>query len=153
MRWPSRWRFWNPAGHSVPRLDLAGAHQIDALWGKVSHGLEAACRRSGGDLTADYLWAECRSGRAFLVVVSSDTWITGASVYRFEQWTSGKVLRCLALYGTGMADWLPQLLSLLREMARAGGALRLVTEGRTGFARALPKVRVLRQVYEMDIEP
>jgi hypothetical protein len=130
---------------------LAGAHQVDGLWSQIADGLEHACRKTGGDLTAHYLWTECRSGRAFLVVVSAET-IIAASVWRFEQWTTGRKLRCLALYGVGMKDWLRPHRKLIEDLAKVGGATSLVTEGRKGFQRIFPAARVLRLLYEEPLQ-
>ena len=135
------------------RVELAGAHQIDGLWPAVAEGLERACQETGGDLTADYLWSECRAARAFLMLVIEDDSIAAASVWRFEKWTSGKKLRCLALYGKvgQMADWLDAHRKATIDMAKLGEATALVTEGRAGFARIFPEARVLRQLYEVAI--
>ena len=133
------------------RIELAGVHQVDAVWSAVAEGLEHACRKTGGDISADYLWGECRGGHAFLVVISRDNEILGASVWRFEKWTSGKKLRCLALYGKHICDWLEQHVEFTKAMAKAGDATALVTEGRRGFQRMFPKARVLRQLYEITL--
>jgi len=132
----------------LDRIEVAGVQQVDGLWGLVADGMERACRKTGGDLTSDYLWTECRSGRAFLVVVVRDTDIIAASVWRFEKWTTGRKLRCLALYGRHMRDWLGAHRKMIEQMARVGGATALVTEGRAGFQRVFPEARVLRQLYE-----
>lgn len=132
-------------------IALAGVHQVDGIWAQVADGLEHACRKTGGDLTADYLWSECRSGAAFLVVISREQELLGASIWRFEKWSSGKKLRCLALYGKHLCDWLQQHIEFTKAMASAGGATSLVTEGRRGFQRVFPKAKVLRQLYEVAL--
>ena len=133
------------------RVELAGAHQVDQIWKLVTDGLEHACRKTGGDMTADYLWSECRSGKAFLVIVTDAEKIAGASVWRFEAWTSGRKLRCLALYGRRAAEWLAPHELIIRDIAKAGGATALVTEGRAGWQRLYPKARVVRQLYEVEL--
>lgn len=131
------------------RVEVAGVHQVDSVWPLVADGLERACRATGGELTADYLWGECRAGRAFLLVVA-DIGIRAAAVLRFEQWSTGKKLRCLALYGTDMRDWLPQLTDAAKQLAKVGGATSLVSDGRKGWAR-LFNGKVLRQTYEVEL--
>lgn len=133
------------------RFSLAGCHEVDGIWPSVARGLEHACRKSGGDLTADYLWSECRSGRAFLCIVSDGPAICAASVWRFEKWSSGKKLKCLALYGQGMRGWLDGHRAFTVEMAKAGGASSIVTDGRAGWGRLYPEARILRQTYEVDV--
>lgn len=134
-----------------PSISLASVPEIDRVWGHVSDGLERACQRTGGSLTAHYLWSECRSGAAFLVVITGDDGLLGASVWRFEDWSSGRKLKCLALYGRRMRDWLEQHRTFSEQMARAGGATALVTEGRLGWQRVFPKARLLSQSYEVSL--
>ena len=133
------------------RVELAGSHQVDQIWKAVTYGLEHACRRTGGDLTADYLWSECRSGKAFLVIVTNEAEIVGASVWRFESWTSGRKLRCPALYGRRATEWLDPHEKVIRDIANAGGATALVTEGRKGWQRRYPKAKIVRQLYEVAL--
>lgn len=135
----------------APQLSLAGAHEVDRVWPAVAQGIEDSCRRTGGDLTGDYLWSECRAGRAFLVVIALHSEIIGASVWRFEKWTSGRKLRCLALYGRDIKSWLGEHQKFTENMARTGDATAIVTEGRVGWGRLFPKARVLRQLYEMEL--
>lgn len=132
-------------------VKLCGTYQVDGVWGAVSEGLERACRKTGGDINAHYLWSECRSGRAFLAVIMDGDQIKGASVWRFEDWSSGKKLRCLALYGVDLQSWLPEHMEFLSELAKAGGTTTLVSEGREGFAKLFPKARKLRTLYEVEL--
>ena len=102
-------------------------------------------------MTADYLWSECRSGKAFLVIVTQGKEILAASVWRFEAWSTGRKLRCLGMYGTKMKQWLEDHRAFTLSMARVGGATSLVTDGRLGWERIFPQARVLRQTYEIEI--
>ena len=102
-------------------------------------------------MTADYLWSECRSGKAFLVIVTQGKEILAASVWRFEAWSTGCKLRCLGMYGTKMKQWLEDHRAFTLEMARVGGATSLVTDGRLGWERIFPQARILRQTYEIEI--
>lgn len=134
---------------------LVGVHQVDGLWSQIAEGLEHACRKTGGDITAHYLWTECRAGRAFLVVATAPTKlgheIIAASVWRFEQWSSGRKLRCLSLYGRDMKSWLADHRKLTLEMAKTGGATALVTEGRPGWARVFREAKTLRVLLEEQL--
>ena len=130
-------------------IALAGTHQVDGLWPRVAEGLERACLATGGDMTAEYLWSECRSGRAFLVIIGD---CIGASVWRFEKWATGRKLRCLAVYGADMPSWLDDHRAMIEQMAKVGGATAIVAEGRTGWARLFPEAVVLRQLYEVVLK-
>lgn len=132
------------------RVELANCQQVDQLWPIISEGLEKACRRTGGDLTSDYLWSECRAGRAFLLIACDDDRIIAAGVFRFEAWTSGRKLRVLSLYGTRMSEWLQHGLSVVRQMMRVGNADGLVFEGRPGWSRKL-RARELRRLFEVTL--
>ncbi|MDP3971975.1 MAG: hypothetical protein Q8P61_03580 [Candidatus Nanopelagicales bacterium] len=132
-------------------IELAGVHQIDGVWPQVSDGFEKACRKTGGSLDAPYLWAETRAGRAFLIVVSEDSAVIAASVWRFENWASGRKLNCLALHGRAMTEWLQQHREFVTAMAKAGGATALVADGRVGWARTFPDAKLIRQTCEIQL--
>ena len=117
----------------------------------VAHGLEHACLKTGGDITSDYLWCECRAGHAYLFVVADGEQIIGASVWRFERWVSGRKYRCLCHYGTSMRDWADDMRDLVERAAKAGGATSLVMEGRRGWGRRYPEARMLRYTFEVDL--
>ena len=133
------------------RVELANCQQVDQVWPIISEGLEKACRRTGGDLTSDYLWSEARAGRAFLAIVSRDREILAASVWRFEVWSTGRKLKCLCLYGRDMRAWLGQHRQFTTAMARAGGATAIVAEGRKGWARLFGEAKELRRTYEVEL--
>lgn len=133
------------------RVDLVPVPLVDTVWAQITYGIEHACRKSGGDLTSDYLWSEARAGQAYLIAVTDGERIIGASVFRFEKWSSGRKFRCLAAYGERFVEWSEQAEQLARAIAKAGGATAIVTDGRAGWARRYPSARILRQTYEMDI--
>ena len=132
-------------GATIPEMDM--------VWSFVSEGLDKSCRRTGGDLTAPFLWAECRSGRAFLRVVVDPEQIGevfGASVWRFEDWTSGRKLRCLAMYGRDMQGWISMLERDIRELLKTGGGKAVVFDGRDGWLKVFPGSRRIKQTYEIE---
>jgi hypothetical protein len=133
------------------RVSLVSVPIVDTCWPMVTYGLEHACRKTGGDITSDYLWRECRAGEAYLFVVADGEQIIGASVWRFERWTSGRKYRCLCHYGERMADWADDMRTLVESAAKAGGATSLVMEGRVGWGRRYPETRLLRNTYEVDL--
>jgi len=133
------------------KVEVVPSRFIDTAWPEITAGIEAACRRSGGDIDSHYLWTECRSGRATLFLIVAED-IIGASVWRIERWSTGQVCRCLVLYGKHMIEWKNLHYEKASELARLGHAERLVTEGRTGFAKMFPAAKVLRQTYEMRLK-
>lgn len=121
---------------------------VDQVWPNIAEGMTKGCQRSGGDLSAGWLWTQCRSGNAFLFVAATETDVHGASIWQFETWPNGTRFRCLMAAGEGMADWFSDMRVKVEEVARHGGAAALVSDGRTGWERHLPKARKLRVVYE-----
>jgi hypothetical protein len=132
------------------RVEFVGPQLVDQIWQHVSDGLQHACLKTGGDIDSHYLWTECRSGRATLMVIADDK-IIGASVWRIDRWADGNVCRCLCLYGENMRGWLAQHVEKVKELAKLGHADRLVTEGRPGFERIFPQAKVLRKLYEVRL--
>lgn len=124
---------------------------VDAIWPRISEGLDKAIKRAGGDISPGYLWQECRGGRTFLLVAHEDDRVSGASVWRHETWQDGPAMRCLAMYGA--AGHFKELQAEGKRLANHCGADRIVFEGRKGWARSPLfdgfKVRELRVVYEI----
>lgn len=133
------------------RVTLVSVPLVDQVWPLITYGLEHACRKTGGDITSDYLWRLCRSGEAYLFVAADGEQVIGASVWQFQSWTSGKKFRCLCLYGERMSEWAEKKQELAKQVAKVGGATSIVTDGRLGWAKRYPKARVLRTTFEMDI--
>lgn len=107
--------------------------------------------KTGGDCTASDLWAQCRAGTAFLLVVHEDDEIIAASVWRTENWATGTKLRCLALYGRDMERWLSDKRKAVKSLMHQCGARSVVTEGRAGWAKLFPEARQLRVLYEAKL--
>jgi len=94
------------------------------------------------------LWVQCRNGSAFLLIAHDGDRIAGASIWTRQTWQSGRKLRCLALYGTNMTGWLPDMRALAMQLAKDNGCTSLVSDGRVGWTKIFPKAKVLRQLYE-----
>jgi hypothetical protein len=73
------------------------------------------------------------------------------SVWRLEHWPSGTVLRCLALGGERMADWIHSARGVANELAKQGKAGRIIAEGRKGWERYFRQARMLSQTYEIGV--
>jgi hypothetical protein len=125
--------------------------QVDLFWPMVGEGIAKAVEATGGDLTAGYLWQECRSGRAFLVISQEGARVECAWIFRFDTWASGVKLRCLAAWGENMDRWIEPMKAHVADMQRQGGANGVVSEGRDGWKRIFPKGRVIRTLFEVDL--
>ena len=129
-------------------ITLVPIHHVDQIWSAVGEGLHGACMKTGGDCTGSDLWQQCRAGTAFLIIAHDGEEIRGASVWRPETWATGAKLRCLALYGRKMSDWIPDMHNTAKQLANQCGADCLVSEGRAGWAKIFPQARQVRVLYE-----
>lgn len=132
-------------------ITLVSVDKIDHVWPHVREALEAACRRTGGDLTTATLWAGCRRSDNYLIVAHDGERIQAASVWKPENWSSGRKLRCLAVAGVGMKDWLQPMREEAAKLAKLLGATAFVADGRTGWQRTFPRARVVRVVLEEEL--
>lgn len=137
-------------------IAVVPTHQVDQVWGLIADGIESACQATGGDISAGDLWQQCRSGSAFLIVVHEGDDVLGASVWRFERWSSGPKLRCLALYGKNLIRWIGQLREVAIQIMNDCGAKSLVAEGLEKweplFRRLCPNAKRRWVLYEEEID-
>lgn len=130
------------------KVSLVPVPNIDAIWPFLRDGFHRSVMKTGGDIETGDLWVQCRAGVAFLLVAIEGEQVRGASIWRAETWQTGRKLRCLALYGTGMSDWIQDMKELAARVARECGATALVSEGRPGWVKIFPEAKVLRSLYE-----
>lgn len=133
------------------RIGIASNQEVDAVWPVIAARIQTACDRNGGDLSSGALWQMCRSGNAFLVLVMDDNEPIAALIMQFQNWSGKQVMRCLGIAGERMAEWLPLAKGCIEQMARDGGAVSFVSEGRDGWSRIFPTARKLRVTYEVDL--
>lgn len=133
------------------QVSLVPVGMVDQVWPGVVQGFARASDRSGGDMTVGDLWTVCRSGNAHLFVVHDPEKISAATVWRAELWRSGQKFRCLALYGKGMAEWMPELKRQVARVAADCGCTSLLAEGREGWTKIFPNAKRLRTLYEEPI--
>lgn len=130
---------------------MANSAEVDAIWPTVGPKFNDCINRFGDDLSSGELWQMCRSGNAFLIVVMEEAGLLMAGVVRFEKWTNGSILRVLSLVGERMADWAEMVKTYLVNMAKVGGASRIVAEGREGWAGIFDEPKKLRSTYVMEV--
>ena len=132
-------------------IGIATSSEVDRFWPLIAERLQAACMRTGGDLSSGDLWQMCRSGNAFLVVVVDEASVIAALIMQFQNWSGKPVMRCLGIVGERMAEWLPMAKGFIEKMAKDGGAKSFVSEGREGWSRIFPTARKLRVTYEVEL--
>lgn len=133
-------------------IGIASNQEVDAVWPVISGRIQSACERNGGDLSSGVLWQMCRSGNAFLVLVMDGNEPVAALIMQFQNWSGKQVMRCLGIVGERMDEWLPLAKGFIEQMARDGGAVSFVSEGREGWTRIFPEARKLRTTYEVLID-
>ncbi|MCP4410083.1 MAG: hypothetical protein GY807_20530 [Gammaproteobacteria bacterium] len=136
------------------KCDIVSPNLVDQVWPDLANGMIKSCRNTGGSLTPGYLWQECRSGHAFLVVAYEDdkSKLLGACIVRFQNEGDRKVLRGLGLCGTQLKLWLEPMRKKVNEMAKQGGAVAFVDEGRMGMTRLIEGAQIRRVTYEVEIK-
>lgn len=133
------------------KIAIANSAEVDQFWPLFSARLQQACERTGGDIASGDLWQMCRSGNAFLVLVLDGLTFRAALIMQFQKWTAKQVMRCLAIVGEDMDEWLPSARAFIATMARDGGATSFIADGREGWSRIFPTAKRLRVTYEVEL--
>lgn len=129
-------------------IRLASQFEVDTIWPHIAEGMKDCCDRSGGDMTPVWLFMACRKGEAILVTFEdAKREIQGGLIATPQIWAGEQVLRILALCGRDMGDWLADLKAYNPPL----GIEKVIFEGRAGWKRALPGVREIRRVFEVDL--
>jgi hypothetical protein len=136
------------------KIGIANAAEVDAVWPSIAKEMQRGCDKTGGGMSAGDLWQMCRSGNAFLLLIFTNEEIVCSSVWRFENWPSGTVFRCMGLSGHSMKVWVKGLYDFAMQQAQFGGTDRLIAEGRPGWVRVLSRylsqpVKPLWQTFEV----
>ena len=132
-------------------VDIVAPNLVDQVWPQIADGMAKSCRKTGNDLAPGYLWQECRSGHAFLVLAHDEGKAVGAVIVRFEYGTKS-VLRGLGMCGQDFKGWLAPMREKLTEMAKQGGASVFVDEGRPGLVKLIDGAKTTRVTYEVEVK-
>ncbi|TGR84612.1 hypothetical protein EN866_32925 [Mesorhizobium sp. M2D.F.Ca.ET.223.01.1.1] len=137
----------------MPQISVARvlASDVDKFWPHIAQGMHRSCVKSGGQLSAGYLWQECRGDRAFLYIVhDEDGRLHGSAVFAFREWPSGLRYVGLGLCGLNASDWFEILHNKVREDARMGGAVAIVDAARPGMRKfyKAKTIKMIQVVYE-----
>jgi len=135
-------------------IRLVPAGEVDQVWPDIAEGMKEACRRCGDDVSVWHLFSWVRRSDALLFIAAADIGpeeSQAALVVRPEQWGGRPVLRILALTGWDIDRWLPEL-AAHRDWPDMLGAKTVIFEGREGWKRKLPQARVVRSIYEVDMD-
>jgi hypothetical protein len=139
------------------KCELVPVMLVDSVFGRCAEGFQRAAKKASSDVDAAFLYRECRSGNAMLVIAHDDEVISGALVIRYENWCGKNVMHTLGLWCSAKGAY--QLLESKKiELAKMSGATALIAEARAskaglcGFKRRYPKAKILRYVIEVELE-
>lgn len=120
--------------------------EIDAAWPYVVGYLHAAYLAGDEEMPENLKdWLKKRKGLLWLYTTGGR--VLAAMITSIEMRPSGKVLRMGATGGTELKRW-RECEARIVEYARAEGCVKIVSEGRPGWARVLPGYTIKRVVLE-----
>ncbi len=132
------------------KIGIANSAEVDAIWPMISERIAESCQKTGGAVTPGQLWQICRSGNAFLIVASDEDKILTCVIVAFEKWDK-PVLRCIAIAGWELNEWIAPVFEYLCNMGRENGAELFVFDGRDGWGKVLPGAKRLRSTFGVDL--
>lgn len=121
---------------------------VDKVWPQIAVWMDEACKRGRGSMTAWEIYQSCRNGSMLLFLVWLDDEIKAAIPCRVQTVPGGTSLYVVAIGGTEMKRWLPELYEF--EWPKALGIKFVDFEGRKGLER-IKGAKVVRQVYRKEL--
>jgi hypothetical protein len=132
-------------------IAFASPHEVDEVWSDFERKIQRACERYRCDLTAPILRQMCLSGEAYLMVAHDGNRPLMASVWKFYNWPTGVVFRCLCLAGEQVEAWREPFRAFAHDAARKGGAAVITASGRKGWGAMFPEAREVSRTYEVNV--
>lgn len=109
-------------------------------WPQVSGWLDDALKKTGSLLTVDDLRRNVRTGNYRLWLVDREDRVVAAMVTEIVRGGNGCAVYVVALGGTGMDDWLEDVVESLDAYSRANECKYVVEMGRPGWSRVLERL-------------
>jgi hypothetical protein len=134
------------------QVSLIAVPNIDAIWPHLREGFQRFIETMDSGLSTGDLWIKCRAEGAFLIVAHDAGVIRGASIWQQETRLSGRKLRCVALFGEGMDDWIQDMRAMAKSIGRDCGANAIGGDGRFGWQGIFPNAKRLYASYEEPID-
>ena len=129
---------------------LVPVHRVDEIWPLIADRI-VACQEEYGDCSAGEVWEMCRARGAFLIITDVGGEIKGASVWRFETWVKGPVLRNILLVGEDLKSWKASMRDCVERVAKEGGAKTYTFAGRKGWGREFPDAEITQVSFTMKV--
>lgn len=116
----------------MSEIQLVAVNQVDGVWPSIRHQIAASLKECD-NLTVSGMYTFVRSGQGFLFVMDD---LSASCIVGFEKRGDEEAARIYALASDKKQDW-KETLNPIRKFAQANGALKVVFQGRKGWARAL----------------
>ena len=132
-------------------IHLIPLHQIDAVWPLVAPGMAKAAIRAHSNRSVAELFVDCRCGTKLLYIIEHDGRAEAALIARVV----GDLMIWVAICKIEGAparirEWMRDLVDY--DWRGKLGVTRIHGDGRIGFVRVTPRVKVIRQVYELRLD-
>lgn len=129
-------------------IHLVQLWRIDDVWPLVAPGMEKAIQRSYSDRSVGELFTDCRCGAKLLYVFVNEDRAEASMIVDIV----GDLMRVIAF---ARIDGAPlRLKAWMEEFVTHDwsplGVKRMRTDGRLGWEKVVPGIRVIRQVYELE---
>ena len=128
---------------------------LDKFWPLVQESISAAIAHSNGELDIDVIYNKLKKDQMFLLLINDGNGIIYASTtIEIRIFDSGKqVLNVTTTGGTGMDEWLPELVEACSGIAKALDCEEIYVVGRMGWLKTLKKhgFKPVHQVVSMEI--
>ena len=131
-------------------IEICPTHLVDSIWPTLRQGFVDACQKGRQPVFRGRAAPDLSDGRSLsrpddrgqqIIVVPSSL--------QEQQWANRQVLSVLAVTGGDRTGWWDPMLEWGGQAFP--GCRTLVFDGRPGWGR-MPGVKVLRHVYEVDLD-
>ena len=80
-------------------IEICPMHLVDSVWPTLRQGFVDACRKGGNQFSEAGFHLTCRSGEAYLCLMTEGNDIIAAVIVQEQQWANRQVLHVLAATG------------------------------------------------------
>ena len=141
------------------KCELVPVMLVDNVFGKCAEGFQRALTKTSSNMDVAYLYQQCRSGDAMLVLAHEDENVGGAMVIRVENRQGRQSLNTLGLWCTVKGAY-----ALLKakqiEIAKMSGCKSLVSGARvpanakpiSAYQRRHPTAKILYVTLEVELD-
>jgi len=132
------------------KIRLVTPGGASAIWPRVEDFVKRGCDKSDGELNPFTLKHLVTNGRFGLWVAEDDSRVRMVAVVKMERWRDGVVARIVTIAGDDMKNFLP-MWGDFKQMLKKRGASRVLLEGRMGWLRVCPDLKLTRIVAMAEL--